>query len=457
MHPRERQLLHAMVRRRVRRPVPPARHRARRDDVDRDRDRLLDRVRGCAAGVPLGTARAALRQPLRALLHDPEHRLLPDHGADHRHRLAEHRDRARVLHAADPLSQHADRAQGGAGGRQGSGRGHGPHACADADAGRAAAGRAGHRRGPSRRDGHDDLARHDRGVHHAARARGADLQRAAHRRQHRVRRREPPGNRAGADRRRADRRAPVGAHAVGAGTEAVGMSDLVEFFIDNPVLLFEKALSHMGISALAIGIALVVALPVGVLLGHKHRGSYVAINVSNVLRALPSLALIAISLAIFGLSTINILIALVVLAVPPILTNAYTAVDNVDPDAVEAARGMGMSERGILAVIELPLSWPLIFAGIRTGAVYVIATAPLAAIAGGGGLGDIIVNQPTYRLVGVIAATIVPVALAFPVDGLLALAQRKLTPAGLTAPTELQTLPLAKSELPSADTSMVTH
>jgi osmoprotectant transport system permease protein len=235
------------------------------------------------------------------------------------------------------------------------------------------------------------------------------------------------------------------------------MSELVEFFVDNPGLLAEKALSHMGISALAIGIALVVALPVGVLLGHKHRGSYVAINVSNVLRALPSLALIAISLAIFGLSTINILIALVALAVPPILTNAYTAVDNVDPDAVEAARGMGMSERGIVAVIELPLSWPLIFAGIRTGAVYVIATAPLAAIAGGGGLGDIIVNQPTYRLVGVIAATIVTVALAFAVDGLLGLAQRKLTPSGLTAPTELQILPLAKSEYPSAESSMVTH
>jgi osmoprotectant transport system permease protein len=244
---------------------------------------------------------------------------------------------------------------------------------------------------------------------------------------------------------------------VGAGTKAVGMSDLLQFFIDNPGLLAEKALEHMGISALAIGVALVVALPVGVLLGHKHRGSYVAINVSNVLRALPSLALIAISLAIFGLSTIKILIALVALAVPPILTNAYTAVDNVDPDAVEAARGMGMREREILAVIELPLSWPLIFAGIRTGAVYVIATAPLAAIAGGGGLGDIIVNQPTYRMAGVIAATIVTVALAFAVDGLLGLAQRKLTPSGLTAPTELQILPLAKSEHPSAEKLMATH
>jgi osmoprotectant transport system permease protein len=319
------------------------------------------------------------------------------------------------------------------------------------------AGPAGHRGGSPRRDGHDDLARHDRGVHHAARARGADLQRAANRRQHRVRRRKPPRHRAGADRRRADRRAAVVAHAVGAGTEAVVVSDLVNFFVEYPGLLAEKAVATLAISALAIGIALVLALPVGVLLGHKHRGSYAAINVSNVLRALPSLALIAISLAIFGLSSINILVALVALAVPPILTNAYTAVDNVDPDAVEAARGMGMREREIVGVIELPLSWPLIFAGIRTGAVYVIATTPLAAIAGGGGLGDIIVNQPTYRMAGVIAATIVVVALAFAVDGLLGLVQRKLTPTGLTAPTELQILPLTNSEHPSAEKLMATN
>ena len=116
------------------------------------------------------------------------------------------------------------------------------------------------------------------------------------------------------------------------------MSDLLEFFGDNVGLLADKALEHLAISALAIGIALVLALPVGVLLGHVHRGSFVAINVSNVLRALPSLALIAISLAFLGLSIANITLALVALALPPILTNAYTAVDKVDPDAVEAAR-----------------------------------------------------------------------------------------------------------------------
>jgi osmoprotectant transport system permease protein len=228
------------------------------------------------------------------------------------------------------------------------------------------------------------------------------------------------------------------------------VSDLINFFIDEAGLLIDKTLAHLVIAAIALAISLVLALPAGVVLGHKHRGSLVAINVSNVLRALPSLALIAISLAFFGLSRLNITIALVALAVPPILTNAYAAIDSVDPDAVESARGMGMSERQVLTVVELPLSWPLIFAGIRAASVYVIATTPLAAIAGGGGLGDIILNQPTYGLEGVIAATIVTVALAFAVDGLLGLVQRRLTPPGLVVSKELHTIvPPAESDLPA--------
>ena len=228
------------------------------------------------------------------------------------------------------------------------------------------------------------------------------------------------------------------------------MSDLINFFTDNAGLLVDKTLEHVVISAIGLLIALAIALPVGILLGHRHSGSFIAISVSNVLRALPSLALIAISLAFIGLSRANITIALVALAVPPILTNAYTAVDNVDPDAVESARGMGMSESQVLRVIELPLSWPLIFAGIRTASVYVIATAPLAALAGGGGLGDIIVNQATYGLEGVIAATIVAVALAFAVDGILGIAQRRITPTGLVVPKELHTIvPPAESDLPA--------
>jgi osmoprotectant transport system permease protein len=218
------------------------------------------------------------------------------------------------------------------------------------------------------------------------------------------------------------------------------MSDLLNFYADNTNLLLEKTLQHLWIGAIAIAVGILFALPLGVVLGHRHAGAFLAINTSNVFRALPSLALIAISLALFGLSLLNVEIALVALAIPPILTNSYTAVDGVDPDAVEAARGMGMTDRQILTGVELPLAWPLIFAGIRTAAVYIVATAPLAAIAGGGGLGDIILNQPTYRLVGVIAATIVVVVLAFAVDGVLARVQRAVTPQGLRPAKQLQTL-----------------
>lgn len=209
------------------------------------------------------------------------------------------------------------------------------------------------------------------------------------------------------------------------------MIELLEFFGDNAGLLVDKTIAHLGISALAMVVALALALPLGIFLGHRHQGSFLAINVSNVFRALPSLALIAISLALFGLSLLNVEIALIALAIPPVLTTAYTAVDSVDPDAVEAARGMGMRESQVLTGVELPLAWPLIFAGIRTAVVFVVATATIAAVAGGGGLGDIIVNQAAYELEGVVGAAICVSLLALAADAALGLVQRLLTPPGL--------------------------
>ena len=202
--------------------------------------------------------------------------------------------------------------------------------------------------------------------------------------------------------------------------------DGVRFVAENPSLIWDKTLEHLALSGASIGVALALALPLGVVLGHLHRGSLIAINLGNVGRALPSLAVIAIGLAFFGIGFTNVMVALVVLAVPPVLTNAYEAVDTVDRDAVEAARGMGMSAWQVLTRVELPLAVPLLFAGVRTGAVYVVATATLAAIAGGGGLGDIIVNQASYRLEGVIGAALVVSALAFAVDFALAGVQRAL-------------------------------
>jgi osmoprotectant transport system permease protein len=205
-----------------------------------------------------------------------------------------------------------------------------------------------------------------------------------------------------------------------------------KFIGNHPALLWDHTVSQLWVSARAIAIALVIAIPLGVWLGHIHRGSFVAINVGNAFRSLPSLAVIAIGLALIGIGATDVIIALVILAVPPMLTNAYVAVDGVDPEIVEAARGMGMREREVIARVELPLAIPFIFAGIRTSALFVVATATITALAGyTGTLGDIIVNQAEFRLAGVLGAAICVAVLALAISAAFAGLQRLVTPRGL--------------------------
>jgi osmoprotectant transport system permease protein len=205
-------------------------------------------------------------------------------------------------------------------------------------------------------------------------------------------------------------------------------ADALRFIEDNPGLLWDKTVEHLRLSAAAVGVALVIALPIGIVLGHLRRFSFLAISFSNVGRALPTLAVIAVGVVFLPVGFTVVLIALVVLAVPPILTNAYVAVSEIDAETIEAARGMGMTERQILQRVELPLATPLLFSGIRTAVVFVVASATIAAIAGGGGLGDVIVNQASYGIEGVIGASILVSVLAFACDGLVALVQRLVTP-----------------------------
>lgn len=208
-------------------------------------------------------------------------------------------------------------------------------------------------------------------------------------------------------------------------------AEAVRFVADERLLILEKAREHLELSGAAMAVALLAALPLGVLLGHLHRGSFLAVNVANIGRALPSLAVIAAGISFLGIGFANVTLALVILAIPPVLTNAYVAVDGVDADAVEAARGMGMTRRQIVRRVELPLALPLLFAGIRTATVFVVATATIAAVAGGGGLGDIIVNQSVYGLEGVVGAAMCVSVLALGADALLGLLQRLLTAPGV--------------------------
>jgi osmoprotectant transport system permease protein len=207
--------------------------------------------------------------------------------------------------------------------------------------------------------------------------------------------------------------------------------DAFSFIVDRSDVVLHALYSHLAISAEAVAIALVIGLPLGVFLGHIHRFSFLAINVSNLGRALPSLAILAIFLPLVGIGKTDVLIALTVLAFPPILTNTYVAIDQVEPEVVDAAKGIGLNPMQVLLNVELPLALPLIFAGIRTSAVFVVATATLAGFFGGGGLGDIIGNQESFRLSGVIGASYVLIALAFVVQLMFIGVERLMTPAGL--------------------------
>jgi osmoprotectant transport system permease protein len=193
----------------------------------------------------------------------------------------------------------------------------------------------------------------------------------------------------------------------------------------------ELTWEHVKLSTFAMVIATAISVPIGLWLGHIRRFSFLAISVSNVGRAVPSLALIAFFVAYLGVGFANLTLALVLLAIPPILTNSYVGVTQVDRDSVDSARGMGMTETEIVRKVELPLALPLIFGGIRISAVNVIATATIAPLAGVTTLGDPIINISGYGDTGRLAAAIVVASLAVITELLLGAAQRAVTPEGI--------------------------
>ncbi|TME60384.1 MAG: ABC transporter permease [Chloroflexi bacterium] len=185
------------------------------------------------------------------------------------------------------------------------------------------------------------------------------------------------------------------------------LGDVARWFADpanwqGPHGIPVRVLEHIELSGLAVAVAVAIAMPVALYLGHVGRGGFIAINVANIGRALPSLALLAFGLIIaisvgLGLGFWPTMFALVPLAIPPIVTNTFVAVRQVDRDVVDAARGMGLAERQILARIEVPLGLPLMLDGIRTAAVNVVATATLGALVAGGALGRFIVDGFALR------------------------------------------------------------
>jgi osmoprotectant transport system permease protein len=196
--------------------------------------------------------------------------------------------------------------------------------------------------------------------------------------------------------------------------------------------LWQLTVEQLKLTVVAMVIAITVALPIGLLLGHRRRGSFVAVTIANVGRAVPSIGLVFLFFAVLGAGFWNITVALVVLAIPPILVNAYTGVRGVEADVVDAARGGGQTGLGVVRRVELPLALPLVAAGIRTATVNVIATATLGPEGGVVTLGDPIINPSSYGASGRLGAAIVVAALAVIAEVALGAVERAVTPKGVT-------------------------
>jgi len=231
------------------------------------------------------------------------------------------------------------------------------------------------------------------------------------------------------------------------------MNEVIAFFMDPANWegsrgIPSRLVEHLAVSGLAIVVATAIGLPIGLYIGHTGRGANLAINLANIGRAVPSYAVMVMILPLAvaaapvfgysarqGLNFVPIVVAMTLLAIPPVLVGAYAGLRSVDRDLIEAARGMGLRERQILTQTEMPIASPIIVGGFRTATLQVIATATIGAILSGGGLGRFIVDGMSQGRSGsasIFAGAILVTVLAVGVDALLSLVQRRLTPRGLT-------------------------
>lgn len=197
----------------------------------------------------------------------------------------------------------------------------------------------------------------------------------------------------------------------------------------------ELLIGHLEVTFLALAIALILALPLGLYLGHRGKGELFAVGFGNAARAIPELAVVALVAVLIGVGMGNVAPVLAILGIPPILTNAYVGVRQVDRATVDAARGMGMSELAIIRKVELPIALPTVMGGIRSATIAIVATATIAPLAGVETLGDFILNRNVYGENGLLAGAILVALLALALEGLLALLQRRMTSDGLKVKT----------------------
>jgi osmoprotectant transport system permease protein len=201
--------------------------------------------------------------------------------------------------------------------------------------------------------------------------------------------------------------------------------------IGGPHEILELTWTHLELSVVATLIATAIAMPIGVWLGHIGRYQFLATSTSNIGRAVPALGLIVFFIAFLGVGFVNVCLALILLAIPPIITNTYVGMRGVERETVDAANGNGLTGFQVARDVELPLALPTIMGGIRIALVSVIATATIAPLANVDTLGRPIISPNVYGTAGQLAACIVVALLTFACDGVLAAVQRAVTPRGI--------------------------
>ena len=208
--------------------------------------------------------------------------------------------------------------------------------------------------------------------------------------------------------------------SVSGGVQIGGLGEIGDF-----------AAEHLKVSAVAMAAACAISIPIGLYLGHRGKGEFAAVTVSNVGRAVPAVVLLYFFIAYLGIGFTNVAAVLFLLAVPPILTNTYVGVRQIDPEVVDAAHGLGMSDMQVVRRVRLPLAMPTIVAGIRTSTVSVVATATIASLANVQTLGEPIVTPQTYGFEGQLGAAIVVTVLTLLIDAAIGGVGQAVTPEGV--------------------------
>lgn len=204
---------------------------------------------------------------------------------------------------------------------------------------------------------------------------------------------------------------------------------MMDFFADNGSALLTAIGEHIFLSLVALFLGILVAVPVGILLSQVPKVANVVIGVASILQTIPTLALLALMVPLLGVGKVPSIVALFIYSLLPILRNTYLGMIEVDPNLIDAAKGMGMSTSQVIRKVQLPLAIPVIMAGVRLSAVYVIAWTTIAAYIGGGGLGEFIFNGlQTYRRDLIFGGTIPVIIIAIAMDLLAGYLEKKFTP-----------------------------